>query len=757
MLDALRRIVQEVNSARCLQEALDIIVQRVKAAIDVDACSIYLLDKSSQRFVLMATDGMNPQLIGVLRIPQGSGLVSLVAEREEPLNLENAQDHPKYLPLPSFKSTEFFAFLGAPIIHHRDVMGVIVIRQRVKHKFSDNDEAFLMTAAAQLAGGIAHAETSGEVESLLTSHLGGERAIAGVAGAPGVVLGTAMVVYPSADLEAVPDREVADPEAEVQVFLTAVERAKEEIRRFIERGDGVMPKEEQAIFEAYLLMLKSDSIVGRTIERIRLGSWASGALRETINERAKVFDEMEDTYLRDRANDVRDLGRRVLMCLQSGKRKRPPYPKRTILVGEEITATMLADVPRNKLVGVVSMRGSISSHVSIVANALGIPAVVGVGDLPIAKIDMIEMIVDGYRGQVYVSPSAQVKKEYKRLQKEEEALSAGLELLRDLPAETTDGVRIPLYANTGLFADVSTSLSGGAEGIGLYRSEFPFMIRERFPSEDEQVRIYKDILKLYAGKPVTLRTLDIGGDKCLPYFPISEDNPFLGWRGIRVTLDHPEIFLAQVRAMLRASAGLDNLRIVLPMVATVTELDEALRLCHRAYEEVSADDATIAKPKLGVMLEVPSVIFMLDVIAPKVDFFSVGTNDLTQYLLAVDRNNARVAGLYDSLDPAVIKALAQILKTTRKHKKSVCVCGEMAGDPLAALVLVGLGVDCLSMNLSSLPKVKRVIRQFTHVEATKIAKKAAKMTTAKRVRCYLESILDSEGVGALVRAGGCPI
>ncbi len=753
MLDTLRKIVHEVNAAHCLQDALDITVQRVKMAMNVDVCSVYLLDKTSQCSILMATDGLNPSLVGTLRVPFGEGLVSLVGEREEPLNVENAQKHSQYVPLPSFKSARFFAFLGVPIIHHRDVMGVLVVRRREKHKFSDSDEAFLVTAAAQLAGAIAHAQTMGEVDALLADHVGGERAIAGLAGSPGVAFGTAMVVYPQADLEAVPDRTVNNPQDEIEVFLAAVEVAKADILKFMDRGDGAIPKEERALFQAYLLMLESDSIMGRTIERIREGSWASGALRETINERAKIFDDMEDTYLSDRANDVRDLGRRVLMCLQSGERKRPPYPNKTILVGEDITATMLAEVPRSKLVGVITSKGSSSSHVAIVANALGIPSVVGVGNLPVSKLDKVDMIIDGYRGEVYISPSPLIKKEYRRLQREERMISADLEALKGLPATTADGVNMPLYANTGLFADVSASLSSGAEGIGLYRTEFPFMARESFPSEEEQRLIYRDILHSYPERPVTLRTLDIGGDKSLPYFPISEDNPFLGWRGIRVTLDHPEIFLVQVRAMLRASSGLKNLKIILPMVATLSEIDEALMLFNRAYEEVLENDKAIVRPDVGVMIEVPSLIFMMDKLSERVDFFSVGTNDLTQYLLAVDRNNARVASLYDSLDPAVINALIEIVKRAHKHNKKVSVCGEMAGDPTSALVLLGLGVDSLSMNASSLSRVKCVIRHFTAQEAVKIAKKASKMDGAVEVKAYLDRLLDKAGLGGLLRAG----
>ena len=279
------------------------------------------------------------------------------------------------------------------------------------------------------------------------------------------------------------------------------------------------------------------------------------------------------------------------------------------------------------------------------------------------------------------------------------------------------------------------------------------MIRDRFPGEEEQLSIYRDILKTYEGRPVTLRTLDIGGDKCLSYFPIKEDNPFLGWRGIRVTLDHPEIFLVQIRAMLRASSGLNNLKIVLPMIATISELEEALVLFNRAYNEVLEEDASIVRPELGAMLEVPSLIFMMDAIAEKVDFFSVGTNDLTQYLLAVDRNNAQVAMLYDSMDPAVVNALVNIVKQAHKRGKKVSVCGEMAGDPAAALLLVGMGIDSLSMNAASLPRVKSVIRQFSAKEAKKALKKVRKMNSAQDIRTHMDELLETAGLGGLVCAG----
>jgi phosphotransferase system enzyme I (PtsP) len=414
---------------------------------------------------------------------------------------------------------------------------------------------------------------------------------------------------------------------------------------------------------------------------------------------------------------------------------------------------MLAEVPPKRLVGVVAVRGSSTSHTAILARALGVPAVLGVDDLPVARVDGLEIIADGYSGRVYINAPSEIKREYKRLKKEEQELTEELQELRDAEALTGDGVHIPLYANTGLLSDIRPSIESGAEGIGLYRTEFPFMVRERFPGEEEQRQVYREVLESFAPRPVTMRTLDVGGDKALPYFPIQEDNPFLGWRGIRITLDHPEIFLVQIRAMLRASVGLNNLCLLLPMISTLSEVDEAKALVQRAYQELLEEGEEVVMPKIGAMVEVPSVIYQIGPLAKRVDFLSVGSNDLTQYLLAVDRNNARVAELYDSLHPAVLHALRDVVEEAKRHKVPVSVCGEMAGDPVAALILLGLGVDGLSMSASSLLRVKWMIRSFTRRRAKALAKKVLSMEDAASIRAHLQLVLEKAGLGGLVRAG----
>ena len=754
MLDVLRRIILEVNAAPDLNQALNIIVQRVKKAIGVDVASVYLTDYQLQQHVLMATDGFNPDAVGKVRLNFGDGLISVVAERAEPLNLEDGSAHPRYRRVVETGETSYHGFLSVPIIQHKKVLGVLVVRQRAVRKFAENEETFLVTLAAQLAGAIAHAEASGGYARLLKEVGGSAFTLKGLPGAPGVGIGHALVVYPPANLDAIPDRKVIDPHVEETSFRAAITTVQNEVRAMARKMADSLPPEELVLFDAFALMLGSDDLVEGVARRIHAGNWAPGALRETIAEHVRVFEEMEDPYLRERATDIRDLGRRVLTRLQA----EAPVQMfggdgRVILVGEEVAAAHLAEVPADKLAGVVSARGSSSSHVAILARALGIPAVMGVADLPVGRLEAQQIVLDGYRGQIFVRPTPAALQEFQRLEREEEQLRAGLQELVALPAETPDGVRIPLYANTGLLADISPSVRSGAEGVGLYRTEVPFLVRDRFPGEDEQMQIYRQVLEGFAPRPVILRTLDIGGDKELPYFPVREDNPFLGWRGIRITLDHPEIFLTQLRAILRAAIGLNNLQLMLPMISDVGEVDEAMALIRRAHQELLEDGEAVLLPPIGVMIEVPSAVYQIDALAQRVEFFSVGTNDLTQYLLAVDRNNPRVAELYQTLHPAVLRALAQTIEGAHRYGKPVGVCGELAGDPAAALVLLGLGIDSLSMSVGSLPRVKWVLRTLTRQRARELAEQVLQMDKEAAIRTLLNNALEEAGLGGLVRAG----
>jgi phosphotransferase system enzyme I (PtsP) len=421
-------------------------------------------------------------------------------------------------------------------------------------------------------------------------------------------------------------------------------------------------------------------------------------------------------------------------------------------VSEELSAAMLAEVPKHQLVGVVSAKGSAHSHVAILARAMGLPAVMGVSDLPFVELDQQELIVDGYNGRVYSNPSDTLRERYLEIVHEEVQLTEGLESIKELPCETRDGRRVALWVNTGLMTDVLRSLERGAEGIGLFRTEVPFMLRDSFPTEREQTDIYRQQLEAFHPKRVTMRTLDIGGDKPLPYFPIKEDNPFLGWRGIRVSMDHPELFLGQVRAMMRASVGLDNLQILLPMISNVGEIDESISLIHRAHAELLEEGLHVAAPPIGVMIEVPAMAMQVDAIVTRADFVSVGSNDLTQYMLAVDRNNPRVSSLFSNMHPAVLRVMKKIADDVHAGGKTLSVCGEMAGSPAAAVLLMAMGYDVLSMNATNLLKVKSVIRNITYTQALSMLEQALRLEDTQAVKDMMEQELDRAGVDRLLRS-----
>lgn len=755
MLTILRHIIQEVSSAQDFSDALEIMVRRIANALATQACSIFLLDRHHGEYVLAATQGLNPHAVGKVRVPINKGLIGLVGEREEPINIDDATKHPRFLHVAEIKEEPYRAFLGAPIIYHRQVLGVLIVQQEEPRRYDESEEAFLVTLATQLAAIIAHAEATGTLDSLLARakdrvH---ELIYAGVPGAPGVGIGKGVVIFAPFDLDTIPDREPENVETEIELLQQALATVRDDLHTFSEKLYTSLPPEERALFDVYQRILDSDDLGKEISDKIRAGNWAPGALREVIQIHVRRLENLDNEYMRERAEDIKDLGQRVLACLQKSDRVLPTYTEKTILIGETLTPNDLAEVPEGCLMGVISAKGSSSSHVAILARAMKVPTVMGVEDSPISELQDKEIIVDGYYGQIYLTPSPSVRAEFERIQQEEQKLDAALDEIRDLPAVSKDGHQIGLLVNTGLGADISIALSAGAEGVGLYRSEIPFMMRDRFPSGEEQRIIYRQLLASFAPRPVIIRTLDVGGDKPLPYFPIKEDNPFLGWRGIRITLDHPEIFLSQIRAMLRASEGLDNMRIMLPMITDVTEVDEALRLLRKAYTEVRDEGYNVEMPQIGVMIEVPAAVYQARALAKRVDFLSVGSNDLTQYLLAVDRNNPRVANLYDSIHPAVLRALIQIVENGHQEGKHVSICGEMAGDPAAAILLFAMGFDSLSMNASSVGRVRWIIRNFTKKKAAKLLQEVLTMESAVMIRCHMELALERAGLGNLIRAG----
>lgn len=752
MIETLRKIVQAVSEADDLEQALSLIVHEVRRAMATDVCTVYLSDRATTRLVFRATEGLNRDKIGAFSLARTEGLVGWVASRGEMLNLEDASAHPSFQLVPGLGEERFNSFMGAPIIHQRDLLGVLIVQQADSRRFSDDEEAFLITISAQLAGIIAHAEVSGLAALPDTSSKTITR-IVGVAGSPGIGIGEGVFVSPTADLAAVPSRKAVNRKAELRAFRAALARVRDDIEIVSDNLKHELSTEDHALFGVYLNILDDSTLGGEVASLIKAGEWAQGALSQVLLKHIKHFERMEHSYLRERAVDVRDLGTRVLTYLKDDSENRRDWPEKTILIAEEITASALGEVPRDHLVGVVSLRGSANSHAAIIARGMGVPAVMGAADLPYSRLDARTLVIDGHNGRVYINPPQEVLRRFQQLVDDDLALSEELSVLRNEPSQTLDGHNVPLWVNTGLTADLPRALESGADGVGLYRTEVAFLLRDKFPSEEEQRQLYREQLEAFAPAPVTMRSLDIGGDKSLPYFPISEDNPFLGWRGVRVTLDHPEIFLAQIRAMLKANEGLGNLRILLPMISAIEEVEESLALIQRCHDEVVAEGYTQKFPPVGAMIEVPSAVWLTDALAHRLDFLSVGSNDLTQYLLAVDRTNARVADMYHGLHPAVLGALAKICRDAHQQSCSVSICGELAGDPRATPVLIAMGFDQLSMNAASLPRVKKVLSSVTLGEAKAVLEQLSGVHSVKEVKLLLDELMQRRGLERYVRPG----
>ncbi|CQD37991.1 fused phosphoenolpyruvate-protein phosphotransferase PtsP/GAF domain [Yersinia mollaretii] len=743
----LREIVEKVAMATSLTDALELLVNETCVAMDTEVCSIYLADNDRRCYYLMATRGLKKPRGRIITLAFDEGIVGLVGRLAEPINLADAQSHPSFKYVPQVKEDRFRAFLGVPIIYRRQLLGVLVVQQREHRQFDESEESFMVTLATQLAGILS--------QSQLNAIFGQYRQtrIRALAAAPGVAVAEGWQDTSQPSLDLVYEASTLDTVQERERLTQALEEAAAEFRRFSKRFAASSQKESAAIFDLYSHLLNDARLKRELFAQIDAGSVAEWAVKQVVEQFAAQFANLQDTYMRERASDLRALGLRLLFHLDDSTSGASQWPERFILVADELTATLLAEVPQDRLVGVVVRDGAANSHAAILVRAMGIPTVMG-ADIQPALLNQRLLIVDGYRGEVLVDPEPVLVKEYQRLVTEEIELSKLAEDDVEQPAALKSGERIQVMLNAGLSPEHEKLLGGRVDGVGLYRTEIPFMLQSGFPSEEEQVSQYQGMLQLYPNKSVTLRTLDIGADKQLPYMPISEENPCLGWRGIRVTLDQPEIFLIQVRAMLRANASTGNLGILLPMITSLEEVDEAKRLIDRAGREVQEVlGYELPQPKLGVMIEVPAMIFMLPYLKSRVDFISVGTNDLTQYLLAVDRNNTRVASLYDSLHPAVLQVLSHILTQATQSGLQVSLCGEMAGDPMGALLLVGLGYRNLSMNGRSVARIKYLLRNIDLADAQALAERVltAQMTTD--VRHLTAAFMERRGLGGLIRGG----
>jgi len=768
-LTILEDISTLISHSHDLQQTLDSIVATVAERMGTEVCSLYILDQRKERLTLRATMGLDPESVGKVSMAIGEGLTGLVIQRMKPLMVVKALAHPRYKYFPETHEEHFHSFLGVPLIETKMPLGVLVVQTSRRREFSKDEIRLLMTISAQVSSIIVQARLADSLrvkeeerkefqkrmntamrklrsyegkrrEKATGAHAGRQERLNGLVASPGFGRGKAFVLEPRQNLNSIKKRKVRNPKREIERFRGAVERGIEQINVVKNRMGALISKEEGAIFDVYRLILEDPAIIQQIENRIRKENYtAEFAIRIVFERYLQTISQIDDEYLRERTTDVKDAAQRLLENLSGAEGMQTEIPKDAVLIAEDLSPADLSVFEGDKFKGIVLATGGVTSHASILAKSFEIPCVVAVDDLMESVHQGDLVIVDGNSGVVYVNPNHEVIREYDRLEQDYIKLNRELEELKDLPAETLDGHRVSLFANIGLLSDVAFAHLHGAQGIGLYRTEIAFLSHRDFPSEEEQYSLYKRVVEAMAGKPVTIRTLDIGADKYPSYMRSvgSEPNPFLGWRSIRISLEVEEIFKAQLRAILRAG-NLGRARLLVPMVSSLEEILKIKDLLAESKMELQREGTPHDhQMELGVMVEVPAAVQLADRFLREVDFLSIGTNDLIQYILAVDRSNRKVASLYEPLHPAVLAALSSTIEVGKKNGKRVGLCGEMACDPLFALLLLGMGLEEFSMGSLYIPVIKKAIRSITYQSAKSAAHIVLQMDSVGEIKRYL--------------------
>jgi phosphotransferase system, enzyme I, PtsP len=705
LLRRLREVMAEPVSA---QARLDKIVVLIANNMVAEVCSFYVL-RADGTLELYATEGLNRDAVHLTTMRAGEGLVGLIALKAQPLNLPNAQSHPAFSYKPETGEEIYQSFLGVPVLRSGNTLGVLVVQNRAHRLYSEEEVEAMQTTAMVLAEIIA----SGELQALVRpgADIALRRAVSlnGLALSEGVGLGYVLLHEPRV---VVANIIADDPNREMKRMEDSIADLRSSIDDLIARGDVAHGGEHREVLETFRMFAHDQGWLRRLREAISSGLTAEAAVERVQSDNRARMLRQTDPYLRERLHDLDELANRLLHRLvgRDMVQTAAELPENAILVARSMGPAALLDYDRSRLRGLVLEEGGPTSHIAIVARALGIPAVGDVENITGLVESGDAIIVDGGVGQIHVRPQPDVESAFREKARLRARRQEQYRKLRDLPTKTRDGVSVSLHLNAGLVVDLPHVEETGADGIGLFRTELQFMIAERLPSTSEQLALYRMVMESVGDKPVTFRTLDIGGDKVLPYMrKVEEENPALGWRAIRIGLDRPGLLRAQVRALLKAAAGRE-IRIMFPMVATCDEFVRAKAIVARERAHLDRHNHTPPSGvKLGVMIEVPSLLFELDEIAREADFLSVGSNDLMQFLFAADRENPMMADRFDPLHPACLRALRLVTEVGQRAGIPVTLCGELGGRPLEAMVLLALGFRALSMSPASIGPVKAMI------------------------------------------------
>jgi phosphotransferase system, enzyme I, PtsP len=728
------------------QEKLDRIVVLIAANMIAEVCSIYVA-RGDGVLELYATEGLNRSAVHLTTIREDEGLVGLIATKAEPLALSDAQNHPAFSYKPETGEEIYQSFLGVPVLRGGNTLGVLVVQNRAQRLYVEEEIEALETTAMVLAETIASGELQASAQAGTTIASRRPMHQKGLSLVEGIGLGHVVLHEPRVVIGNI----IADNvQAELERLEAAITRLRTSIDELIERGEVAHNGEHREVLETFRLFAHDPGWMKRMREAVLSGLTAEGAVDKVQSDNRARLMRQTDPYLRERLHDLDELANRLLHVLVGRDliQERAQLPDNAILVARSMGPAALLDYDRSRLRGLVLEEGGASSHIAIVARALNLPAVSEIENATGLVEQGDAIIVDGVAGEVQVRPASDVEKAYADKAKMRAKRQEQYRALRHIPSRTLDGIVIDLQLNAGLLVDLPHISETGAQGVGLFRTELQFMVTERMPSTSEQETLYAKVLETAGKLPVTFRTLDIGGDKILPYMQaVEEENPALGWRAIRIGLDRPALLRAQVRALLKAAKARD-LKIMFPMVATLEEFTRAKSVVAREHSHLARHNHELPRSiALGVMIEVPSMLFELDAIARDADFLSVGSNDLMQFFFAADRENRFVAGRFDTLSPSALRALRLIAQKADDASCPVTVCGEMAARPLDAMALIGLGFRRLSMSPAAIGPVKAMLLGL-HASRIKafLDEELARPSSAASLRPKLTAFARSEGV-----------
>jgi phosphotransferase system, enzyme I, PtsP len=708
----LRRLRDIMAGSGSAQERLDRIVRVIAAEMVAEVCSAYIM-RAGEVLELFATEGLRREAVHRTRLRVGEGLVGVIAATARPLALYDAQLHPDFAYRPETGEEIYHSLMGAPLLRGGRVLGVLVVQNRTPRHYSEDEIDVLQTIAMVVAELAASGGLVNPIE-IAQARTGGTPSLRldGVRLNPGLAIGPAVLHESRAVIRQIVAEDVA---AELDRLKGAVAAMRVAIDELVAASEPLGGGEHRDIIETYRMFAADRGWVGRIAEAIKSGLTAEAAAQKVREETRTRMLQVSDPYLRERLIDLEDLANRLQRHL-SGKEPGAAFaelPPEFILVARAMGPAELLDYARRRVLGLVLEEGSPTAHVTIVARALGIP-MVGRVDEATRQIEAGDIVVvDGDRGQILLRPSEDLHQSVAAAVEVRKGRRAYYESLAKAPALTRDGVEIKLWLNAGLPIDLEQLEASGAEGVGLFRTELPFMIRNAFPGVEEETDFYRGVFEQAGGRPIVFRTLDIGGDKALPYIEqLAEDNPAMGWRAIRIGLDRPAMLRQQLRALIRAAEG-RTLFVTFPMIAELSELERARALLELELERARSEARSLPQSlQIGVVLEVPSLLFQLEALLARIDFLSLGTNDLAQFLYAWDRGNPRLADRYELLSAPMLALLREVLARARAAGVPVSVCGEMAGNPLEAMALIALGFRTLSMAPSAIGPVKAMIRSI---------------------------------------------